>query len=94
MNKESELIILKPGRQSDPDFELISRHWNDNGVFCFAVFPRVSGAAFTTLHFLRILQMAQQANISSGWKACQGQTLWLIGPILKLRRKKCCEYGT
>jgi hypothetical protein len=63
MNKERELIILKPGRQSDPDFELISRHWNDNGVFCFAVFPRVSGAAFTTLHFLRILQMAQQARV-------------------------------
>jgi hypothetical protein len=63
MNKERELIILKPGRQSDPDFELISRHWNDNGVFCFAVFPRVPGAAFTTLHFLRFLQMAQQARV-------------------------------
>jgi len=84
MNKESELIILKPGRQSDPDFELISRHWNDNGVFCFAVFPRVSGAAFTTLHFLRILQTAQQASVTfhQAGRLVKDKHSGLLGPFL------------
>ncbi len=48
------------------------------------------GAVFTTLHQLQILQMgpiSQSVILHLTEKTCQGQTLYLIGPIRKLKRK-------
>jgi hypothetical protein len=51
----------------------------------------VPGAVFTMLHFLRNLRIdpeSQSVKLQLAGKACQGETLYLIGSNGKLRRKK------
>ncbi len=65
--------------------------WNRKKYFWRGLNDRSSrGTIFTTLHFLHNLQMrpisASITQLEVG-KACQGQTLQLIGPIRNLQRK-------
>ncbi len=53
------------------------------------------GAIFTTVYFIRNLQIGpigQSVTLQKAGNVCQRQTLQLIGLNCKLR-KKCCEYA-
>ncbi len=61
-------------------------------LFLFIGLTQGPGAVFTTLYFLRNLQISpisQCVTLHNARKACQGQTLKLIEPIHKLNKMKC-----
>ncbi len=81
---------LRKGQQA-LDFLTMALQSNCSGIFKHLKEIQCRGTAFTTLNFfhnLRIGPISQSVTYIQAGKSCQRQTLQLIGPIRKLRRKR------